>query len=120
MCPLSVPWGLLWRPIDGTWCVWFTLGGVMGCPVAPHPRCAEADIFLGPVDEWVIITDAHGLLGSPGDAICLPTYYDETVHTERMSHSLAMLVDGEEAQRCSPGLCSIYSCLQSNWMQIYL
>ena len=38
--------------------------------------------------------DENGLLDSPGDAMSLPSYYGETVHTNGMSCGLAMLVDG--------------------------
>ena len=38
--------------------------------------------------------DEHGLLDSPGNVMCLPTYYCETVHNDEMFHGLAMLVDG--------------------------
>ena len=38
--------------------------------------------------------DEHGLLNGPGDTMCLPPCYGKTVHTEGMSHGLAVLVEG--------------------------
>ena len=72
-----------------------------------------------PVEGWVIDLGIHGLLGSPGDAICLPAYDSEAIHAGKMSIGLAILVDGEEALRCSLHLSpkvlpnsSVYSSLQ--------
>ena len=39
--------------------------------------------------------DEHGLLDTPDDAMCLPAYYGEIVHTDGMFHGLPMLVDGK-------------------------
>ena len=46
-----------------------------------------------PVEGLVIDLGAHGLLNGPSDAMCLPAYYGEAVHTDRMSCGLAVLVD---------------------------
>ena len=43
------------------------------------------------VEGWVIYSDVHDLLGGPNDAMHLPAYYGEAVHTGRMSHGLAAL-----------------------------
>ena len=45
--------------------------------------------------DGVIDLNIHGLLDSPGDAICLPAYDGEAIHADKMSHGLAVLVDRE-------------------------
>ena len=46
-----------------------------------------------PVEGWVIDPDVHGLLDGSSDTMCLPAYNNETVHTVRMPHGLALLED---------------------------
>ena len=58
-----------------------------------------------PVEGWVINSDVHGLPDGPSGAMCLPGYDAEIVHTDTMSHGLAVMVDGGGAlSRCSLGL----------------
>ena len=46
-----------------------------------------------PVEGCVIHPDVIGLLDNPNDAMCLPVYYDEAVHIDRMYHGLAVWID---------------------------
>ena len=46
------------------------------------------------VEGWVIDQDVHSLLDGFSDAMCLPAYYGDTAHTDRMSLGLAVLIDG--------------------------
>ena len=58
--------------------VWFTLDEVLGALVGLHP------IFHDP--------DVHGLIDGPSDVLCLSAYNGESVHTDRMSHGMAVLI----------------------------
>ena len=47
-----------------------------------------------PVEGWVINSDVHGFPDGPSGARYLPAYDSKAVHSDRMSHGLAVLIDG--------------------------
>ena len=79
---------------QGEWCV-VTLDEVMGVSLQDLIPYMQKLVFSYiPVEGWMIDLDLHGLLDGPSDAMCLPSYNKETVCTDRMSHVMAVLVDG--------------------------
>ena len=71
------------------------LDEVMMCLVGPHPTYVEVVLSHVPVEGWVINSDVHGLPDGPSGARYLPAYDSQAVHSDRMSHGLAVLIDGE-------------------------
>ena len=46
-----------------------------------------------PFEGWVIGLDVHDLLDGPINTMYLPAYDGEVVHTDRITHGLAALID---------------------------
>ena len=47
-----------------------------------------------PIEGLVIDPDVHSLFDGPSDGMYLPAYDGEIIQTDRMSHGLAMLING--------------------------
>ena len=47
------------------------------------------------IEGWIINPNEHGLLDSPGNAMCLPTISGETVHSDVVPRGVTMFIDGD-------------------------
>ena len=44
------------------------------------PNVGQLECAYVPIKEWITDADVHGLLGGPGNTVCLPIHYGEIVH----------------------------------------
>ena len=66
------------------------------------PNVGKLVFLQVPVEGWVIDSDKHGLLDSPGNTMCFPACNGKAVHIDSISGRLAVLVNGGEGSKVFP------------------
>ena len=91
------------------------------------PNMGQLKFANVPVKGWIIDPDVHGLFDGSSGVLYVCAHCGEIVHADVMPRSVAMVIDGEGALRCSLSLspkviadCPMYSFAQSTWSHVYL